>query len=117
MCRYAWKNYKEHYACFACRKMFRPLQAENESARECPECKRSMKAMGKDFKAPPQRDVRAWRAIEEREYTFFSCGCGSGVSPDLRGVQKIVRAKSMQARKQAKQAVRDAWKSPTMTEN
>jgi hypothetical protein len=71
-----------------------------------------MKNMGLDFKAPPQRDVRSWRAIEEREYTFFSCGCGgSGTQPNLRGVEKIVKSKAAQARQKAKQARRDAWKT------
>ena len=108
MCRYAFKTYKEHFACFACRKMFRPLQADKlrafapEASSECPECKRPMKNMGLDFKAPRQRDVRSWRALEEREYTFFDCGCGAGFKPNLRGVEKIVRSKAARARKRAK---------------
>ena len=29
MCRYAFKNYKPHYACFECRKVFRKVTIED----------------------------------------------------------------------------------------
>jgi hypothetical protein len=30
----------------------------------CPECGKPMQVMGKDFKAPPQRDAKQWLKVE-----------------------------------------------------
>ncbi len=59
-----------HYACFACRKTFKQPGSSNwdsnvpERPFPCPECKQPMARMGRHFKAPRQRAVRAWRAVE-----------------------------------------------------
>lgn len=59
-----------HYACFVCRKTFKQPGSSNwdsnvpERPFPCPECKRPMARMGRHFKAPRQRVVRAWRAVE-----------------------------------------------------
>ncbi len=45
MCRYGeYGPYKEHYACFDCRKMFRSFRPI-----PCPECGLSMKEMAEIF--------------------------------------------------------------------
>jgi hypothetical protein len=99
MCRYAWHNYRDHFACFDCRKAFKYWQWEetDESMfnrqqrlkhvpREivCPDCSKPMADMGLDFKAPPKRNTEAWeilRILYEHGFTFHGCGCDVGVYP------------------------------------
>lgn len=99
MCRYAWHNYRDHFACFRCRKAFKYWQWEHGSndppktgpklgrvRREvvCPDCARPMADMGLDFKAPPQADRRMWQVLEtlyENGFTFANCGCSVGFTP------------------------------------
>lgn len=69
--------YKEHFVCFTCRKMFkkqsywelpkgdRPVTHE-EYRPSCPQCGEPMHNMGKEFKPPRQRAVKAWRDIGQR---------------------------------------------------
>jgi hypothetical protein len=91
MCRYSMQTYKDHYACFGCRKSFkRRLKSdvdphgEDQPAR-CPQCRSLMVDLGLDFAAPKQTDVAAWRVVErlyEAGETFHSCGCnGPGYRP------------------------------------
>lgn len=87
MCRYA-RPYKQHFACFGCRKMFRqppldelavPLPTGAERVVSCPECGERMHNLGLDFKAPKQRDVEQWekvRLLHAHGIRFNSCGCG-----------------------------------------
>lgn len=99
MCRYAWHNYRDHFACFRCRKAFKHWQWEDcaEGAwaaksrlhhvpREivCPDCARPMIDMGLDFKAPPKSEHEAWEILEvlyENGFTFEGCGCDVGFMP------------------------------------
>ncbi len=97
MCRYAqYGPYKLHYACFACRKVFRQLHESEVPAHLrlghgqervvcCPECKQLMHDMGYDFKAPPTKAKEQWQVIEQLHahgITFHSCGCsGPGYRP------------------------------------
>ncbi len=59
-----------HFACFRCRKAFKQAGSSNwdsnvpERPFPCPECKRLMARMGRHFKAPRQRAVRAWQEVE-----------------------------------------------------
>lgn len=59
-----------HFACFACRKGFKQRGSSdwdsNVDARPypCPECRAPMARLGPHFRAPRQRAVRAWRAVE-----------------------------------------------------
>ena len=75
MYRFGLHVYKPHYACFKCRKMFRPaaLQDLPEFNRPnptqprlvpCPECGQPMHNMGRHFKAPRQHNVQQWRKVE-----------------------------------------------------
>ena len=68
-------RYKEHFVCFACRKMFRKdayaeLPADNrpvtyeEYRPVCPQCRQPMHNMGKEFQPPKFSDVKAWREAE-----------------------------------------------------
>ena len=96
MCRYAEHTYKEPFACFQCRKVFKQTsrwelpenvrpKAGEERHVKCPQCSRLMANMGRDFKAPKQKDVDQWRKVEilfEHGFTFHSCGCcGPGYRP------------------------------------
>ncbi|MDG3007483.1 hypothetical protein [Paludisphaera mucosa] len=101
MCRYAWHRYRDHFACFVCRKAFKHrLWARTDGAGTagsrwsyvaravpCPDCGRPMVDVGLDFKAPPKADLRAWRILEilaGRGFTFDGCGCYVGYSPPHR---------------------------------
>lgn len=106
MCRYAFNQYKDHYACFTCRKMFRQphsgdlarpghVAAGEQRVVKCPQCGEAMRSMGLDFKAPPQDDVKQWKKVEilfQHGFTFHSCGCcGPGLRPaELRDVQEFL---------------------------
>ena len=102
MCRYASHDYRDHFACFRCRKAFKSWQYNGREEvngwagrrrrhvpREvaCPECSRPMADMGLDFKAPPIADREAWRVMEALHangFTFHNCGCGGGYVPPRR---------------------------------
>ena len=69
--------YKNHFACFGCRKMFRkpPSQDLPEAIRkpyvpECPECRLPMHNMGKAFTPPRQNKVKLWREIESKYWEW-----------------------------------------------
>ena len=96
MCRYAFNGpYKEHYACFSCRKVFRQINEQDlpehlrsaETRRECrcPQCAQPMADMGLDFKAPKRTATKQWekvRILFDHGFTFHSCGCcGPGLRP------------------------------------
>lgn len=91
MCRYAqYGPYKDHYACFRCRKGFkrrnesqwpkhlRPSEGQAVPAK-CPDCGGEMAEMGLDFK-PPRRTAKAhWDVVEflfRHGVDYRSCGCG-----------------------------------------
>jgi hypothetical protein len=61
---------KVHFACFTCRKSFKQQGSSNwdetvpQRPFPCPNCKQPMARMGRYFKAPSKRAVRAWRETE-----------------------------------------------------
>lgn len=92
MCRYGMHSYKQHYACFECRKAFkrrlladvqpgrqesvagrwfranatlqeRQVLEEEPEVAKCPDCGGPMASMGLDFEAPPKDDYRAWQHL------------------------------------------------------
>jgi hypothetical protein len=71
--------YKFHYACFYCRKAYRHARpADNEGRVLCPECGRPMHNMGRDFRAPRQEDVDAWRQAQrliDHTTAWEQCRC------------------------------------------
>src|SRR4029079_12169001 len=99
MCRYDWHNYRDHFACFDCRKAFKYWQWEKtdevtfESKQRlkhvprriiCPDCAKPMVDMGLEFKAPRKSNEEAWeimRALSENGFTFHSCGFCVGFRP------------------------------------
>lgn len=103
MCRYAMQRYRyrEHCACFACRKSWKWPHDRKVDRKElpdpmCPQCGGPLEPMGLDFKAPPQDDVRQWekvRLLAAYGFRYFSCGCsGPGPRPaDLRDVEAFLR--------------------------
>ncbi|MDF2660506.1 MAG: hypothetical protein K0Q94_3297 [Paenibacillus sp.] len=87
MCRYAmYGPYKDVYACFRCRKVFKQKSTSELSPAEvqnrtyiCPQCRETMKDMGHDFQAPKQQDKKQWEKVEilyRNGFTYHSCGCG-----------------------------------------
>ncbi|MMZ60643.1 hypothetical protein D1872_227510 [compost metagenome] len=99
MCRYAmYGPYKDIYACFACRKVYKQTSSGEMPAgtyelltHPCPQCSTPMKHMGHDFHAPKQTDVRQWRKVErlyEHGYAYHSCGCG-GPGPRPAHLQDV----------------------------
>ena len=67
--------YKEHFACFSCRKMFKkPSYSELSRDKQptqpgdyrppCPECGQKMHNMGKEFEPPKRTNIKRWREIE-----------------------------------------------------
>ena len=99
MCRYGdYGPYKQHYACFGCRKMFRwpqdahrpPSAWTRNAVVPCPECKQPMHVMGWDFKAPPKADKRQWekvRLLYAKGIRWSSCGC-SGPGHNFRTLRQ-----------------------------
>jgi hypothetical protein len=70
-----YNEYKDHYACFECRKAFRISPFREWLPPEvhfgavipevkCPDCKRPMVSMGRNFKAPKRTDIKQWRLIQ-----------------------------------------------------
>ena len=63
---------KVHFACFDCRKTFKQAGSSNwdsnvpERPYLCPECKRPMARLGRHYKAPRQRAVKAWKEVEAK---------------------------------------------------
>lgn len=99
MCRYAWHNYRDHFACFESRKSFKcwqwaPVDESTFGTKQrlthvpreivCPDGKQPMVDMGLDFKAPPKNDIQQWQilhALYEHGFTFHGCGCYVGFNP------------------------------------
>ncbi|WP_165231779.1 hypothetical protein [Aquisphaera insulae] len=89
-------NYRDHFACFRCRKAFKYWQWEDSDESEwkmrarlehvpreivCPDCSRPMIDMGLDFKAPSKDDREAWQILEMLQhygFAFHGCGCDAG---------------------------------------
>ena len=107
MCRYAMHDhYKQHYACFECRKAFKraslaTIEAEQAEIVLCPDCKEPMHNMGLDFRAPKRTAVEHWAVVEflfKRGFTYHSRGCGPGFRPsrwaDVPGFLKTHRCQS-----------------------
>lgn len=75
-----------HHVCFTCRKAFKkPADlikggiALGVHRYPCPQCGREMTPVGKNFRAPKQRDLGAWRAAQilvRAGVTFDSSGAG-----------------------------------------
>ena len=97
MCRYGlYGPYKQHYACFDCRKAFKRYpdsdladhvirERAEDAPVPCPDCKQPMHCMGYDFEAPKKSDVKQWAKVAllyENGFAYHSCGCcGPGYRP------------------------------------
>lgn len=89
MCRYAFHNYKSTYACLDCRKGFKVRNAEDLEPSDrrqnhlalCPQCRKEMTYVGKDYRVPKKQDQKAWKILKvlvDQNFMFGSCGC-SGI--------------------------------------
>jgi hypothetical protein len=61
-----------HHVCFDCRKAFKkPASTQNGwvvragHVYPCPNCKKPMAQLGKNFRAPRQENIRAWHLLEK----------------------------------------------------
>ncbi|WP_395142485.1 hypothetical protein [Armatimonas sp.] len=111
MCRYAQHIYKQHLACFACRKVWRQERLDETIAPLCPDCHQPLTDMGKDFKAPRRNATAQWakaEALVKNRVRFSSCGCGGpGPMPQrLNEVEAFVEARTQSATEQAAEAAR-----------
>lgn len=70
-------RHSEHFACFTCRRVvkktpYHQLPADSRPSTyeqyrpACPECGEPMHNMGKEFRAPRRRDIKAWREAWKR---------------------------------------------------
>ncbi len=98
--------YKEPFACFTCRKVFKQtnrwelpdhlkISPGEERVCKCPQCGQKMADVGHDFKAPKQKNIKQWekvRILYEHGYTYHSCGCcGPGFRPvELKDVEDFI---------------------------
>src|SRR5688572_29203641 len=88
--------YKDHFACFKCRKAFKQPNAvdlpkeERTGKRErrvvgCPQCNEPMHDMGHAFRAPKQDALKEWQTVELLfrngiRFEYFGW-CGPGYRP------------------------------------
>ena len=71
---YPGAHYKDHFACFTCRKMVRKPSALDPTVKDphpsclfqCPECGNTLSSMGRAFRPPRQGAIRQWRKVEEQ---------------------------------------------------
>jgi DNA-directed RNA polymerase subunit RPC12/RpoP len=94
MCRYGFKSYKPHYACFTCKKVFKRRLLSDitkdatiiEVNAKCPQCKSLMANMAMDFAAPKKTETKKWehlKTLYSVGITYGSCGCaGPGYIPN-----------------------------------
>ncbi|WP_309708116.1 hypothetical protein [Armatimonas sp.] len=111
MCRYAQHLYKQHLACFACRKVWRQERVDEAIAPLCPDCHQPLTDMGKDFKAPRRDATKQWakaEALVKNGIRFSSCGCGGpGPMPQrLNEVEAFVEARALSVAEQAAESER-----------
>ena len=76
-----------HHVCFVCRKALKkPADVAQNGVvlgvrrYPCPQCGLEMTPLGKNFRAPKQRDLKAWQAAEilvRAGVTFNHSGAGS----------------------------------------
>src|SRR5688572_1968016 len=53
------------HACFSCRKSFKLApRSQAERPPPCPQCSKSLREMGRAFRAPPLRNKAQWRKLE-----------------------------------------------------
>lgn len=110
MCRYAFHQYKDRYACFQCRKGFKRRLAEDllpeyrhpETPARCPDCRGPLRNLGRDLKLPRKTQTEQWTAIEylaDNGFNFFSCGCyGIGVVPQsMAQARRLLEARRQQS--------------------
>ena len=110
-----------HHVCFDCRKAFKkPADsvpggiALGLRRYPCPQCQREMTPVGKNFRAPKQRDLSAWQAAQillRAGVTFNSSG--AGVMPtNPKDAMKLAR--DLESHRQPRGvALLKSWTKPT----
>lgn len=99
--------YKEHFACFACRKAYKQVARADLPEHErpapgvqrvvpCPQCGVPMADVGPDFEAPRQADVKRWQVVElfHRHGIRRAGGPGPGRGA-LKQVQEVLDARGL----------------------
>lgn len=59
--------YKTKYACFDCRKVFKSRD-RNSRLYTCPDCNGTLYAMRENFRAPKQRNKKAWNRVKHNRF-------------------------------------------------
>lgn len=89
MCRYSDHSYRTHFACLPCH---HAVKSDRGGEPLCPNCRRVMTEMGRDFAAPRKASAAQWRKLEiliAEGVRFDSCGCsGPGPRPATLGEAK-----------------------------
>ncbi|MBB6053253.1 hypothetical protein [Armatimonas rosea] len=104
MSGYTHRLYKQHLACFACRKVWRQERLDSESAPLCPDCHQPLTDMGKDFKAPRRNATAQWakaEALVKNGIRFSSLGTSGTIPQRLNEVEAFVEARAQSAAEQA----------------
>ena len=99
--------YKEHFACFACRKAYKQIARADLPEHErpapgepravpCPQCRAPMADVGPDFEAPRQSDVKRWQVAEvlHQHGIRLAGGPGPGQAA-LKEVQGVLEARGL----------------------
>ena len=107
MSRYTEHEYKQHWACFSCKKSFKYPHSKKQV---CPQCGKPMVAMGLDFKVPSQGDLRQWRKVKRLHQLgvhFASSGWGGpGPRPKtLRDLKELISTLDSQANGRGSQGI------------
>ena len=110
-----------HHVCFACRKAFKkPADlvpggiALGLRRYPCPQCQREMTPVGKNFRAPKQRDLSAWQAAQillRAGVTFNSSGAGA-MPTNPKDAMRLAR--DLESHRQPRGvALLKSWTKPT----
>lgn len=105
MCRYMFDRYKTHWVCLTDRRCFKATKrpARLKTAPICPDCRRPMVDVGRDFHAPRRGNLTQWRKVAllvQNGLLFDSCGCtGPGRRPRTLGDAKSQLGRRRSARR------------------
>lgn len=97
MCRYSDNDYGTHMVCLPCRWHQKAARVAPDPQR-CPNCRRQLLPLGRDFKPPRRAAESQWRKVEllvASGVRFDSCGCdGPGPRPATLASAKALLARS-----------------------
>jgi hypothetical protein len=108
-----------HHVCFSCQKAFKkPADVAQNGIvlgvhrYPCPQCKREMTPIGKNFRAPKQHDLNAWRAAEilVRAGVTFNHSGGGSMPTNPKEAMRLARDLEIKTRGAA---ILEGWRERT----